>query len=140
MPIEIKDVDGGLGNLIIGSGVVTGEEYVNAIKKHLSQDKEKFKKYRYSISDYTAAVRDEIHTDDIKTIVNFCERAARMNPHAVIAIVADKDFAFGLSRMWEMLMGQAEWEIKVFRSRGDAERYIISKVKELFDINDITFQ
>lgn len=41
MAIEIKDIDGGIGNIIIARGVVTGQEYVDTHKKHLTQDKKK---------------------------------------------------------------------------------------------------
>jgi hypothetical protein len=59
MPIEIKDLEGGLGNIILGRGIVTEEEFVDVLKKHLTQDKEKFKKYRYSLTDYTAVTKVE---------------------------------------------------------------------------------
>jgi hypothetical protein len=49
MPIEIRDLDNGIGVLISGTGVVTEEEFVDSHKKHLTQDEEKFKKYRYSM-------------------------------------------------------------------------------------------
>lgn len=60
MPIEIKDLQGGLGNIIIGFGVVTDKEYVDALKEHLTQDKEKFKRYRYSLCDFTAITKAEV--------------------------------------------------------------------------------
>ena len=53
MPIEIRDLDGGLGNLITGYGILTGMEYRNELKDHHSQDAEKFMKYRYSLCDFT---------------------------------------------------------------------------------------
>ncbi len=59
MPIEIKDLEGGLGNIILDRGIVTEEEFVDVLKKHLTQDKEKFKKYRYSLTDYAAVTKVE---------------------------------------------------------------------------------
>ena len=46
MAIEIKDMDGGIGNTIIARGVVTGQEYIETHKRYLTQDKEKLKNYR----------------------------------------------------------------------------------------------
>ena len=45
MPIIIKDVDSGLGNTIFYRGVVTEQEFVDVIKRHLTQDKYKFMKF-----------------------------------------------------------------------------------------------
>jgi hypothetical protein len=42
MPIEITDCDGGIGVIIAGRGIITDQEYINSMKGHLTQDKEKF--------------------------------------------------------------------------------------------------
>ena len=138
MPIEIKDLDDGMGVSIIGRGVVTEEEYVDTLKKHLTQDKNKFKKYRYSISDYTAATKEKVPTKAINLIAQLCKEAALVNPDAVVAVVADKDITYGLSRMWEFFLGEIIWEVMVFRSRHDAETWVKKRVNEKFGINDLT--
>ena len=139
MPIEIRDLDGGIGNIILGSGVLTGEEYKNAIKTHLSQDRVKFKKYRYCLSDYTEVAKVDVPSSDIELVARLCKEAAVVNPEAVVANVAEKDIAFGLSRMWEILIDETNWEVMVFRKRGDAEAWIKEKVKEKYGIVDLTF-
>jgi hypothetical protein len=45
MPVEIRDSDGGLGNIIIGREIIKEEELVDALKKHPTQDKEKFERF-----------------------------------------------------------------------------------------------
>jgi hypothetical protein len=48
MPIGIKDLDGGTGNIISGNGGLTSEQYITVLEAHLSQDKGKSKrKIRY---------------------------------------------------------------------------------------------
>ena len=68
MTIEIKDLDGGLGTTITGRGVITGQEYVEVHTSHLTQDKEKFKKYRYSLSDWTEVTQVDISNHDFETV------------------------------------------------------------------------
>jgi len=125
----------GRGNILIGSGIFTGKEYIDALKKHLEQDKEKFKKYKYSLTDLTAVTETkEWPTSDIDRSVNLCEHAAQINHDAVIAIVADKDLIFGLARMWEIMMDATNWDIMVFRTRDAAETWIKETVKNKFGI------
>ena len=68
MTIEIKDLDGGIGNAIIASGIVTGQDYVETHKRHLTQNKEKFKKYRYSLNDWTEVTQVDVSNEDIKFV------------------------------------------------------------------------
>ena len=43
MPIEIQDCDDGIGNIIESRGMVTDQELIDSLKRHLTQDKKKFK-------------------------------------------------------------------------------------------------
>jgi len=138
MPIEIKDVDGGRGNVITASGFLRDEEYIETLKRHLSQDKEKFKKYRYSLADYRAVTEVEISTPAIQLVASLCKAAAFVNPDVVVAVVAESDLKFGLSRMWEMLCEGIPWETSVFKSYEDAEKWIAERVKDKWNIVDPT--
>ena len=140
MPIEIIDLDEGKGNLAIGSGVFSGKEYIDALKRHLEQDKEKFKKYKYSLTDLTAVTETkEWPNSVIDECVYLCREAAQINLHAVVAIAADLDFLFGLSRMWEFQMDETGWDIMVFKTRDAAEKWIKKTVKDKFGIEGLTF-
>jgi hypothetical protein len=139
MPIEIKDSDGDLGNIIIIRGIVKEKEIVDALKKHLTQDKEKFKKYKYSLSDFTAAKKFEISTQQVEQIAEFCESSSTVNPEAIVAVVSNQDFIYGMARMWEILSGEKTWETMVFRNREEAEAWIKERVKQKYGINDLTF-
>lgn len=139
MPIAITDLDEGIGNSILGSGSLTSKEYINALKKHLAQDTVKFKNYRYSLADYTAVTQlEEVPAGDVHLLADLCRQAAQINPDAIVAIVANKDFLFGLSRMWEILMHEAGWDIMVFKTRDSAETWIREKAKLKFGIEDLT--
>ena len=139
MPIEIRDLGGGVGNIIIARGIVTDEELVEVLKKHLTQDKEKLGKYRYSLLDWTAVLKFDVSSKAVDLIAGYCKKSSIFNPEVVVAQVADKDVAFGLARMWEILTDATDWEIMVFRNREDAEAWIKEKVKEKYGIVDLTF-
>ena len=138
MPIQIKDLDGGIGNLICGTGVITDEEYVASLKKHLSQSKEKFEKYIYSFVDVTSATEVNVSTQSIYQIASLCKAAAKNNRHALVAVVASQDLIYGLARMSQVLMEETGWQHEVFRNREDAEAWLRTKAKERFGISDLT--
>ena len=140
MPIQIRDLDGGLGNIITGKGDVEEQELFEALRKHLTQDKDKFKKYKYSLSDYSALQKFNISTKNIEQIANYCKISSEVNHDAVVAVVAGRDLIYGLARMWERLVDGTGWEIKIFRNRKDAEVWIKDKAKEKHGIADITFE
>jgi hypothetical protein len=139
MPIDIKDSDNGLGVIFTGRGIVTENEYLDIYKKHLTQDQDKFQKYRYSLNDWTEVTEVEISSDAITQIARLCMNAAKINPDLVVTNTANKTITFGLSRMWEFLADETKWEIMVFRNREDTEDWIRQKVKEKYGIGDLTF-
>ncbi|MEJ2691207.1 MAG: hypothetical protein P8130_14955 [Deltaproteobacteria bacterium] len=137
MPIEINDLDNGLGSLIEGKGYVTRQEYINALSKHLKQDQENLKRYRYSISDYTAVTDFDVRTEDITYVMGLSDEVAGVNPDVIVAIVADKDLLFGLSRMFQLRLDATNWELMVFRKREEANAWIRNRVKEKYKIDGL---
>jgi hypothetical protein len=139
MPIEIRDLNGGVGVAITGRGVITEKVYVDALTKHLTQDIHKFKQYRYCLTDWTAVSKVEIPTSAIERIAKLSKNVALVNPEAVIATVAGQDIMYGLSRMAQALRDGTDWENEVFRNRQDAEAWLKERVKEKYGIDDPTF-
>lgn len=140
MPIEIKDLDGGLGTYIRGWDVIKKGELTNKLKIHASQDKEKLKKYRYSLSDYTAITKADISQSSIDQTADILLNLARINPDIIVATVANQDYIFGLSRMGEILRSSGGWAEMVFRNIEEAETWIRKRMKEKFGIENITFK
>jgi hypothetical protein len=138
MPIIINDLDDGLGVSITGQGALTDDEFGNALKSHLTQDQDKFKRYRYSLADYTNVTKVEVSIETVKYIANLCVSSAKVNPSVVHADVANQDLIFGLARMAEILRDLTGWESMVFRNRKDAEIWIKEKVKEKYGLSDLT--
>lgn len=139
MPITIKDVQDGLGVIITGSGVVTDEDYLNVFKKHLTQDKEKIAKYRYTLGDYAAATEVNVTYDAIQKVSEMCISVAKIVPEQLVALVAKRDLTYGLIRMADSSMYGTGWEQKVFRNRPEAEDWIKKQAREKYGIEGITF-
>ena len=139
MPIEMRDVADGVGVIITGRGMIAERQWLDSYIEHLTQDENKFRIYRYSLADYTAATDIDVSNDAIHTIVEYCRRASKINPKPIVAIVANQDLAFGLARMWEILVDAVDWETMVFRKREDAEAWIEKQVKEKYGLDNPIF-
>lgn len=138
MPIGIEDTDGGLGNHIVGSGHITGEEYLAAMRAHLTQDAASFSRYRYSLIDFKEVAEIQISNAEIEEVVHLCREAAKVNPNPLLAIIAESDVLFGLARMYEALLSGTDWEVMVFRTTQGAENWIHARAKEKFGLDGLT--
>ena len=139
MTIETTDLDGGIGVLFAGRGILTDQEYVDIYKRHLTQDKDKFKKYKYSLIDYSAATKVDISTESIEFIADLCVAVSKVNPDPIVTFLAKDDLVFGLARIYKAFLYETDWEIRVFRSKKDALEWIKERVKDKFGIDDLTF-
>ena len=139
MSIETTDLDGGIGVLFVGRGIVTNQEYIDTYERHLKQDKEKFSKYRYSLSDFTQVTDADVNNDSIQFIAGLCISASRINPYPIVALVADMSLVYGLSRMFEALSNETGWEIMVLRSKEEAVEWIKERVKDKYGIDNLSF-
>jgi hypothetical protein len=138
MPVEITDVDDGLGNLITATGVVTDDEYVESCRRHLTQDPARFARYRFSLADFSQATRLDVSTEAIRQVVDLCIQAAEANADTVVAVVVPTDLGFGLARMWEMLSSRTSWEIRVFREVEVARSWIEARLRDRWHISHVT--
>lgn len=140
MPIEIKDIDGGLGNIVALTGVVTEQEFADAMAEHMSQDPEKFRRYNYSLTDLTQTTELNFSAVFIRNHAQVCVQMAEINPEAIVVAIAPEDLDFGLSRMWETLCDETDWETGVFRSGAEARDWIRERAEARWGITDLTFR
>ena len=139
MSVEIRDTDGGLGNIITGRGIIEEGEAIDVFIGHLTQDEEKFKKYKYSLSDYTATINIDFSNKSLELIAKHCNMASKVNSDAIVAYVTNKEPIFALIKIYEILSSETTWERMVFTNREDAEVWIRERVKEKFGIGNLTF-
>ena len=145
MPIEIIDCDDGIGNIIVTRGMVTDQELIDSLERHLTHDKEKFEKYKYILIDHTALTKVDITNETVEFIAGLYAETSRVNPDSIVAMVtyvtygASIDLINRISRMHELFVYRSCWETLVFRTKGEAVRWIREKVRDKFGIDDLTF-
>ena len=145
MPIEIIDCDDGTGNIILTRGVVTDQELIDSLERHLTQDKEKFKKYKFILIDHTALTKMDITNETVEFIAELIADTSRVNPDSIVAMVVYVTYEAGIdllnrnSRLHELFIYRSCWETMVFRTKGEAVRWIKEKVRDKFGIDDLTF-
>lgn len=140
MPIKLKNLDVGLGGAIVGKGIVTGEEIIEANNDLLSL-KEKLKKTKYCIIDYSDATQYDVSTPEVEIIAAQDSEIAKYIPEYIVAVIAPNNLEFGVSRMWESVVKVKglNWDTMVFKNRDDAEKWVKQKFKEKYNI-DITMK
>ena len=136
MPIDVKYLDGGKGTLFVGNGFVTGKDILMANEEIFSSE-EKTRRYRYALTDFSSVDDFDVSTSDIEEIARTNMSVAEILPDYIVAVVAQKDVSFGLSRMWQIHLGKSTWETKVLRTDGEAKAWIKERVKAKFGI-DVT--
>jgi hypothetical protein len=145
MPIEIQDCDGGIGNIIEGRGVVTDQELIDYLKRHLSDENRKFKKYQYILIDLSEVTKMNITNETVKSIAGIVADTSSVNPDTILAMVAyvsmeaNMDLLNRISKMHELFNYQSCWESRLFRTKPLAVRWIKEKVRDNFGTDDLTF-
>jgi len=113
------------GSLLVftGSGVLTAPEIIDATRKLVKCGND-IRDVRLTLVLFDQVTKVEVSADDVRRLSEVDKRLMRLIPRTAIAIVAPKDELFGLSRMWEMLVGIPGWETRVFRTAAEAETWL----------------
>ena len=128
MAIKIQYIDDGVGIKIIASGIVTGEEIIEAHKEIYS--KTNLKKQRYQIIDRSNCKDYQVSSTEVQRIADIDKAAAKINPNIFMALISPTDVQFGMSRMWEAFIGETPFVTKVFRDRKSADEWIEEQLKK----------
>ena len=144
MPMKVTDVDGGVGNIITAWGALSENEILDFYEAHFGQEVEKFKKYRYSLTDWSAVTKLYMSSDAVRRVVkriaDLSRASMKTNPDAIVATVASQDQVFGLTRMWEVFVDDAKWETMAFRNVTAAKEWIRERVEDKYGISHISFE
>ena len=135
MPIEIQDLDGGLGSFVCATGVLNDEEFIDCYTAYFAQPEDKIEAYRYNFSDYGAVTKLELSTHAVRRMAELAKGASSINAESVVAILAPKAVVFGMARMWETLTSETHWDSMVFKEREDALGWLKRRVKEKYGID-----
>lgn len=130
MPVELNITEDRSGILITGSFDFHGPEIVR-VKKEFEQSESEVRDFSYWLVDLRRVTSLEISTDDIKELVEIDRRLARRMPNAAVAIAAPLDAAFGIARMWEIMVEGIGWPTGVFRDYFDAELWVHARMAHI---------
>ena len=75
------------------------------------------------LADYSKAQVD-LSNDDIRMMAAQRKKMLSTSEKVKIAVCCTKDLVFGLGRMYEMVLGEDQYQVMVFRSREEAKNWI----------------
>ncbi|MBT3360063.1 MAG: hypothetical protein HN403_10600 [Rhodospirillales bacterium] len=139
MPFDFKKTDNGLGISVTGWGAITDEEY-ECFAEGLIEESLTGIPPLYILCDYTAVTDVSLSRETLRAVAEKQIEASADMPDTIIAIIADGDLIFGLSRMWEILADRAKWDTHVFRSQTEAKDWIQIGVRFNPRGQNLTFQ
>ena len=127
MTIQVNYLENGIGIEIIASGIVTGEEVIEAHKEIYNE--ENFKKQKYKIVDRTDCTKYQVYPEDIEKIAEIDDEASRINPNLLIAVISTTSLQHGMTRMWQAYMKNNVFITKNFQDRISADNWINSYIE-----------
>jgi hypothetical protein len=127
MTIQVNYLENGIGIEIIASGIVTGEEVIEAHKEIYNE--ENFKKQKYKIVDRTDCTKYQVYPEDIEKIAEMDDEASRINPNLIIAVISTTSLQHGMTRMWQAYMKNNVFITKNFQDRISADNWINSYIE-----------
>jgi len=128
MPVKINILQDGMGIEFISSGIVTGNEIIEANKKVYTQ--ERLLQLRYKIIDRSTCTEYRVSTDEIKIIANQDIEASKINKNITILLVSSTSLQYGMTRMWQVLSEDTRFKSVIFRDRQSINVYIKDKFGE----------
>ena len=146
MPIEIKECDGGMGNIIESRGTLTDQELTDSLKLHLTQARENFKKYKFILIDHTELSRVDVTDETAELIAGLCADTSKLNPDTIVAMAAyvpigaNMDLVDKIQKLHELFIYRSSWKTMLFRTRPQAVRWIREQVNAKFGIDNLTFE
>jgi hypothetical protein len=128
MAIQVNYIDNGMGIEIIASGVVTGEDIIEAHKKIYNEVN--LKKQKYQIVDRSHCKEYKVSPEQIRSIAELDKAASITNPDIMIALIAPTAHQFGMSRMWQAYIEESHFLTKVFNDRRSADIWIEEQLRK----------
>ena len=127
MPIKLEYIEDGVGVLMIGTGVVSGEDIRLANEEIYSE--ERIDRQEYQLVDWTGVDKFDVTRHDMETLAEQDRVAALRNPGILISSAGDRDVIFGLVRMWEEFVHGTTLKTHVSRTLPEARAWI-AKIRE----------
>ena len=127
MTIKIKRLDNGLGVEMIASGIVTGDEIIEALKEIYNE--ENLNKLRYRIIDRTNCTEYRVYPEETEKIADMDDKASIINPNLMIAVISTTSLQHGMTSMWQSCLKNNFFITKNFPDRISADKWIKSYIE-----------
>jgi len=124
MSIEVNVLDNGEGIEILATGIVYGREIIQAHSK--IYDEKYLKSQKYHIIDKSKCTEYDVTAGDIEIIAELDEKASRINPNIIIAVIESESLKFTLTDVWQAYVKNYIFKTQAFSSR----EYALSWISE----------
>jgi len=123
MSIEVNVLDNGEGIEILATGIVYGREIIQAHDK--IYDEKYLKNQKYHIIDKSKCTEYDVTAADIEIIAELDEKASRINPNIIIAVIESESLKFTLTDVWQAYVKKYIFKTQAFSSRENALSWIL---------------
>lgn len=127
MPYTTEFTADGRGVLHVGRGLVVGAEVIAGTAAHY-QDPERTRGLRYGLVDFSGVTDLRLTPADVQEIVAHDQRVAAINSRIAVAVIAPRDYMFGMARMWQMLGEATGWSTRVVATRAEADAWLAEQM------------
>ena len=127
MPYISEVTADGTGLHRIGRGVVTGAEMLEA-GQQLAKRTDQLSMLNHVFIDFSEATSIDVYTQEIQQVCTIHGEDAKVFKRAFVAIAAPSDLAYGTGRMYAGYLRIPGWEVEVFRSRKEAQEWLVTKL------------
>lgn len=130
MGVTIRSLDGGLGLLEVGTGIMDGLQLEQAQTEFLTE--ERWTKLRYWLTDFSGVETSHTTSEQVLALAESQADRESAMPDMVVAIVARLEVSLGMTRMWQLHLDARGtlWETRVFRARAEAEDWQRERMRE----------
>jgi hypothetical protein len=130
MGVTIRSLDGGLGLLEVGTGVLDGFQLMEAQAGFLTDERKR--SVRYWLTDFSGVETSHTTREQVLALVDSQAKRESSMPDVLVAIVARLDVSFGMVRMWQLHLDSKGtlWETRLFRTRPEAEEWLRERMRE----------
>jgi len=130
MPVEVSTTRDGIGVVYKSSGVLTGEELLEA-NEILNREIQVNPGFRYLLVDHGEVPEEAVDTASLKELARQTEDTLEELPVGLVAIIAPSDILYGLSRMWIAMATHPKLLTTLTRTREDSIAWLEEELSAL---------
>lgn len=122
MPVKIEFSADGKGIEFISTGVITGDDIIDANNRVYTQNI--LERAKYKLVDRTGCTDYRVTKEAVQIIANQDKQAATVNPDLIMVLISTTPVQYGVTRMWQAYMGDTGFRSIIFNDRETADRWL----------------